>query len=137
MGKHGLFTEDDAVYDDFIDSPEQEYGDVQIPGDTGIVLGLRQNCLLPKVMEENWLRSSLFRSTCTIRGKVCRMIIDSGSCTNVISEEAVSKLALFTEPHPAPYRLAWLNMKADVRITKNVGFLFLWVSITKIWSRVT
>lgn len=121
----------------FHDFPEQEDEDVKIAGDTCTTLVLRHNCLLPKVMEENWLRNSLFCSTCTIRGKMCRMIIDSGSCTSVISEEAVSKLALFMELHPASYRLAWLNMKTDVRITKiYVEFLSLWVSITKIWLYV-
>lgn len=50
---------------------------------------------------------------------MCKFIIDSGSCTNVISEEAISKLALFTEPHPAPYKLVWLNSKTEVRISKR------------------
>ena len=49
---------------------------------------------------------------------MCCLIVDSGSCTNIVSEEAVAKLALFTEPHPVPYRLAWLNTKTDLRITK-------------------
>ncbi|EOA23315.1 hypothetical protein CARUB_v10019144mg, partial [Capsella rubella] len=64
-------------------------------------------------------------STCTIRGKVCRMIIDSGSFTNVISEEAVSKLALFTESHPTPYCLAWLNSSTDSRLSKRCRVPFL------------
>lgn len=45
-------------------------------------------------------------------------MIDSGSCTNVISEEAVAKLALFAEPHPTPYKLAWLNTQTDILISK-------------------
>lgn len=32
-------------------------------------------------------------------GIICRMVIDSGSCENVISEEVVTKLNLKTEPH--------------------------------------
>jgi hypothetical protein len=33
-------------------------------------------------------------------GKVCRFVIDSGSCENVISDEVVRKLNLKAEPHP-------------------------------------
>ncbi|KAG7532368.1 Zinc finger CCHC-type [Arabidopsis thaliana x Arabidopsis arenosa] len=39
--------------------------------------------------------------------------------TNAISEEAVTKLALFTEPHPSPYKIAWLTSKTDLRISKR------------------
>ena len=46
-------------------------------------------------------------------------MIDSGSCTNVISEEAVAKLALFAEPHPNPYKLVWLNKQTDIRISRQ------------------
>lgn len=46
-------------------------------------------------------------------------MIDSGSCTNVISEEAVVKLALFAEPHPTPYKLAWLNTHTYIRIFRR------------------
>lgn len=55
---------------------------------------------------------------------MCRFIIDSGSCANVISEEAVYKLALFTEPHPSPYKLVWLNTKTELRISKRCSVPF-------------
>ncbi|XP_022854005.1 uncharacterized protein LOC111375418 [Olea europaea var. sylvestris] len=41
--------------------------------------------------------------------KVCKLIIDSGSCKNVVSEEAIQKLQLKTDRHPKPYKLSWLN----------------------------
>ncbi|KAG7559336.1 Retrotransposon gag domain [Arabidopsis thaliana x Arabidopsis arenosa] len=88
-------------------------------GDTGVALVIRRNYLMPQGLEEAWLRTNIFRSACTIRGKVCRFIIDSGSCTNAISEEAVYKLALFTEFHPSPYKLVWLNTKTELRISKR------------------
>ncbi|KAG7536795.1 Ribonuclease H-like superfamily [Arabidopsis suecica] len=34
-------------------------------------------------------------------------------------DDAVTKLALFTEPHPSPYKIAWLNSKTDIRISKR------------------
>lgn len=81
---HDTKFDDEPRFDDS-GSDSQDHLDEIIPGDTGLNLVLRRNCLLPKAPNESWLRSSLFRSTCTINGKVCKLIIDSGSCTNVIS----------------------------------------------------
>ena len=79
-----------------------------------------QILLTPRAPENEWLRNNLFHSTCTIGGKVCTFIIDAGSCENVISEVAVSKLCLSTEPHPKPYRLSWLSQGTDVTVSKRV-----------------
>ncbi|XP_010445703.1 PREDICTED: uncharacterized protein LOC104774097 [Camelina sativa] len=117
--RRGLFIEDEpAIYDDgSVD--EVVGGEEEVFGDKGLALVFRRTCLLPQSPEESWLRTNIFRSTCTIRGKFCKLIIDSGSCTNIISEEAVQKLDLFTEPHPCPYRLAWLNSTSEIRISRR------------------
>ena len=51
-------------------------------------------------------------------GKVCRLVIDSRSCENVVSEEAVQKLGLATEKHPNPYKLSWLKKGNEVTVSK-------------------
>ena len=45
------------------------------------------------------------------------MIIYSGSCTNVVSEEMVMKLGLKTEKHPKPYNIHWLQDGRGMKIT--------------------
>ncbi|WOH04342.1 hypothetical protein DCAR_0623751 [Daucus carota subsp. sativus] len=80
----------------------------------------KRSFLTPRAPDNDWLRHNLFHSTCTIGGKVCTFIIDAGSCENVISEVAVSKLCLSTEPHPKPYRLSWLSQSTDVTVSKRV-----------------
>ncbi|XP_052625755.1 uncharacterized protein LOC128132814 [Lactuca sativa] len=55
-------------------------------------------------------------STCT---KVCSFVIDSGSCDNLISEEAVQKLALKIENRPKPYKLQCLKTSGMVTISKR------------------
>ena len=50
-------------------------------------------------------RENNFHTRCLIHGKVCSLIIDGGSCTNVASAKLVSKLNLETKPHPRPYKL--------------------------------
>ena len=58
--------------------------------DDGPLLVTRRACFTPhKSKGEDWLRSNIFQTTCTIGGKVCRLVIDSGSCENVVSKEAI------------------------------------------------
>ena len=49
--------------------------------------------------------------------KVCRVIIDSGSCNNIASTEMVEKLGLQTKRHPHPYHMQWLNDCGSMRVT--------------------
>ena len=44
------------------------------------------------------------------------MIIDGGSCTNVV----VEKLGLPLLKHPRPYKLQWLNECGEVKVNKQV-----------------
>ena len=50
-------------------------------------------------------RDSLFRTFCKFGGKVCKVIVDSGSIDNLIAEEMVHKLGLKRVRHPYPYRI--------------------------------
>lgn len=70
--------------------------------------------------DQPWLRTNIFSSTCTVKGKICRFVIDSGSSRNVISEEAVNKLGLRRSDHPAPYKLVWLQEGSVIRVTHRV-----------------
>ena len=61
-------------------------------------------------------RENLFYARCQIKDKVCSLIIDGGSCTNVASTTLVEKLGLPLIKHPRPYKLQWLNDVGDVRV---------------------
>ncbi|KAF8044818.1 hypothetical protein N665_6551s0001 [Sinapis alba] len=52
--------------------------------------------------------------------KVCSLIIDGGSCTNLASESLVAKLGLQTGKHPKPYMLQWLNEDGELKVTEQV-----------------
>ena len=69
--------------------------------------------------EESWLRDNIFQTRCTSQGKVCNVIIDSGSCTNVVAEDMVTKLNLKTEPHPQPYKIQWFQRGCGLKVTKK------------------
>ena len=66
-------------------------------------------------------RENIFHTKCTINGKLCSLIIDGGSYTNVASSRLVSKLNLDTKPHPRPYRLQWLSEDKEVKVTQKTS----------------
>ena len=69
-------------------------------------------------------RELIFHTRCFIKNKVCSMVIDSGSVTNVASTLLVDKLDLPTMKHPRPYRLQWLNDSVEAKVTKQVLISF-------------
>ncbi|KAJ9544035.1 hypothetical protein OSB04_023742 [Centaurea solstitialis] len=66
-----------------------------------------------------WLRNNIFRTKCTAKGKVCSLIIDGGSCENMVASSMVEKLALSVEPHPEPYQLTWLKKGNIVKVNQR------------------
>ncbi|XP_013679209.2 uncharacterized protein LOC106383681 [Brassica napus] len=120
-GRRGLLANERELTGEPIYDTEEELDDTeeeQVAGDTGTFLMLRRNCLAPKTTEA-WQRTSLFNSTCTVKGKICRFVIDSGCSSNVVSEEAVRKLGLKVETHPHPYRLLWMQTGAEVQVSQR------------------
>ncbi|XP_065882211.1 uncharacterized protein [Euphorbia lathyris] len=65
-------------------------------------------------------REHIFHAHCNILGKTCLLIIDGGSCCNVVSNVLASRLGISTIPHPNPYRLQWLNDSNELKVTKQV-----------------
>ncbi|GKA94506.1 putative nucleotidyltransferase, ribonuclease H [Tanacetum coccineum] len=108
-----------AVYDE-----EPECEEKYVSGDVGVNLVVRRSCLTPKDDGDDWLKHNIFQSTCTISGKVCTFVCDSGSCDNLIAAEAVQKLGLKTISHPKPYKLQWLKKGGEVTVPKHVHVLF-------------
>lgn len=67
-------------------------------------------CVLVQPKEsEDWRRTAIFHTYIGQGNKVCKVIIDSGSCINAISTNAMSKLGLTPIDHPSPYMVAWID----------------------------
>ncbi|GJR60132.1 RNA-directed DNA polymerase [Tanacetum coccineum] len=47
------------------------------------------------------------------------MIIDGGSCENVVSTYMVEKLGMKIEDHPEPYQLTWLKKGNTIKVSKR------------------
>ena len=66
---------------------------------------------------DNAQRENIFHTRCQVRDKICSMIIDGGSCTNVASTTMVNRLGLPMTNHPRPYKLQWFNDRGEIRVT--------------------
>nr|GEX44479.1 hypothetical protein [Tanacetum cinerariifolium] len=88
--------------------------------DEGSCLVVRRTLSTTATQEENLQRESIFQTRCTIAQRVCTVIIDGGSCTNVASQTLVTKLNLATQPHPSPYVIQWLNQGTAIRVSHRV-----------------
>ena len=47
------------------------------------------------------------------------MIIDGGSCSNVVSLSMIEKLGLQTMTHPHPYNIQWLNQSKGIQVNSR------------------
>ncbi|GJY82760.1 putative CCCH-type zinc finger family protein [Tanacetum coccineum] len=76
------------IYDTDVEPELDEPGDELVYHDRGEALVIHRvlNVTVSKSVDDNsWLRNNIFRTKCTSNGKICDMIIDGGSCENVIS----------------------------------------------------
>ncbi|XP_052486321.1 uncharacterized protein LOC128041058 [Gossypium raimondii] len=85
----------------------------------GEILVIKRSLSLQSVENEQQ-RENIFHTRCHVQGKVCSLIVDGGSCTNVASTLMVEKLGLPTTKHPQPYKLQWLNDGGELKVTKQV-----------------
>ncbi|GKA88519.1 putative nucleotidyltransferase, ribonuclease H [Tanacetum coccineum] len=131
-GKRHLFADpegdDDAAYEEYKEAlvydDEPECEEEYVSGDVGVNLVVRRSCLTPKTDGDDWLKHNIFQSTCTISGKVCTFVCDSGSYDNLIAAEAVQKQGLKTKKHPKPYKLQWLKKGGEVIVSRCVHVPF-------------
>lgn len=89
---------------------EEQEPEVENVPEIGEVLMMHKVLLKPaKEIAEPIQRKSLFKTMCKAKGKCCKLVIDSGSTDNLVSQEMVDKLGLKKIKHPTPYRVSWLQ----------------------------
>ncbi|XP_071741904.1 uncharacterized protein [Rutidosis leptorrhynchoides] len=68
-----------------------------VAADIGEFLVVRRVMHSAEIIEDKSQRENIFHSRCTVKGKVCSLIIDGGSCANAASACMVEKLELVTK----------------------------------------
>lgn len=69
-------------------------------------------------------RHNLFQTKFIIKDRLCRVIIDGGSCNNLVSIDMVGKLCLATQQHPRPYYIQWFNNCGKLKVTRVARIYF-------------
>ncbi|KAL4367433.1 hypothetical protein GQ457_05G022330 [Hibiscus cannabinus] len=77
--------------------------------------------------QDDQQRENIFHTRFHLNDKVCIVIIDTSSCTNVASTLMVEKLSLTTTAHLNPYKFQWLNNGGEIKVTKQVIVPFFWM----------
>lgn len=86
--------------------------------------------------EDDWRRTSIFHTHFRHGDKSIKLVIDNGSCINVVSTSAVERMKLTPEPHPSPYRVAWVD-KTTIQVKQRCLVpLHLATYEDKIWCDV-
>ena len=100
------------------DADDEEYA-VQ-----GELLVARRALSVKAKEDDEVQRENIFRTRCHVQNKVCNVIIDGGSCTNVTSTTLVEKLGMLISKNSRPYKLQWLNDSGEIRVDKQVLISF-------------
>ncbi|KAE8702205.1 putative Concanavalin A-like lectin protein kinase family protein [Hibiscus syriacus] len=108
---------DEPIFDEEPETKQDE--ETKENADHGEML-VSKRCLQSQTSQEDIQRNNIFHTRCHVKDKVCTMIIDGGSCTNVASTLMVEKLELATSKHPTPYKLQCLNEGGELNVTKHV-----------------
>ncbi|KAI0527329.1 hypothetical protein KFK09_002929 [Dendrobium nobile] len=110
----------DAEAEDGEDEAEVEANNQveDVSGDVGepLMCVLEKLLLAPKQPCKSQ-RNALFRTKCTIGGKVCDLLIDSGCTENVVSRSMVQALQLKTTKNPNPYKISWVKKGVELTVT--------------------
>ncbi|PKU71894.1 RNA-directed DNA polymerase [Dendrobium catenatum] len=118
-GSHG---EDGGVNDHLTDG--EDYAE-DLQGDEGepIICILEKLLLAPRQPQQSQ-RNAIFRTKCTIQGKVCELLIDSGCTENVISRSVVQALQLKTTKKPQPYKISWVKRGVEITVAESCRVTF-------------
>ena len=73
---------------------------------------------------EQLQRYNLFQMFLIVKDYHVRVIIDGGSCNNLVSSDMIKKLTLPTRNHHQPYHIQWFNNSSKVKVmqTARVNF---------------
>ena len=96
-----LWLYEDNVEENIEEEIEEEKEEKTLYAKHGLSIVVQRNLKVTyEESNEDWLRKNVFHIRCTFQGRVCLVIINSGSFENVVFNEMVQKLGLKTIPHP-------------------------------------
>ncbi|PKU68484.1 RNA-directed DNA polymerase [Dendrobium catenatum] len=102
---------------------DQEAEDV-IADEGDPVMCVLERLLLAPRMPNASQRNAIFRTRCTVNGKVCDLLVDNGCTENIVSRALVQALQLRTTKNPHPYKISWVKKGIEVLVTDMCRLTF-------------
>ncbi|PKU62072.1 RNA-directed DNA polymerase [Dendrobium catenatum] len=99
------------------DDPNAELEEEISPDSGEPLVCVMEKILLAPRQQQNSQRNAVFKTRCTINGKVCDLLIDSGCTENVIARSVVQALQLKTTKSSHPYKISWVKKGMDIAVT--------------------
>lgn len=116
--EEGLQSEDTAA------EHAEEAKDVQADDGEPFVGVMGKLLLAPRQVGMSQ-RHAIFKTRCTISGKVCDLLIDSRCTKNIVSKVVVQGLQLKTTKHSHPYKISWVKKGMEIAVTDSCRMSFL------------
>ncbi|GKB46713.1 transposon ty3-I gag-pol polyprotein [Tanacetum coccineum] len=107
----------DGLTVDFQEEDELEYAE-PLDGEAEQVTYVIQRTLCSPKVSDSSQRNKIFQTKCLVKEKICSIIIDGGSCENLVSKALVKAFKLPTEPHPNPYQIGWIKKGPALKVTE-------------------
>nr|ABF96581.1 retrotransposon protein, putative, Ty3-gypsy subclass [Oryza sativa Japonica Group] len=105
-----VVTEDGYITTSDVEEEEEEE---EVEDEDGEVFGRDDTMAYRTIIVQRVLSTQIFF---IINNRRARVIIDGGSCNNLVSFDLVKKLGLTTRTHPHPYHIQWLNDSGRAKI---------------------
>ncbi|KAI0529011.1 hypothetical protein KFK09_001556 [Dendrobium nobile] len=87
------------------------------PDEGEAVVCILERLLLAPRLPTASQRNAIFRTRCTIGGRVCELLIDNVCTENVVSRSLVQALQLKTTKNPQPYKISLVKKGVEISIT--------------------
>jgi len=100
----------------------EEHGDV--------VTCIIQKLLCNQKAFDTTQRHQIFYSMCSIKNKMCNLIINNESYKNIVSSALVDYLRIEMEPNPQPYTIGWIKKAPSIKVVNlyhvpiSIGILY-------------
>ncbi|GJS54909.1 putative nucleotidyltransferase, ribonuclease H [Tanacetum coccineum] len=110
------------VVDAFQKEEELEYVE-PLDGESKQVTYVIQRTLCSPKVSDSSQRNKIFQTKWLVKEKISSIIIDGGSCKNLVSKALVKAFKLPTEPHPSPYQIWWIKKVPTLKVIKTCKVL--------------
>ncbi|GJT00803.1 putative nucleotidyltransferase, ribonuclease H [Tanacetum coccineum] len=112
-----LEDRNNKVVDAFQEEDELEYAE-QLDGEAEQVTYVVHRTLCSPKVSDSSQRNKNFQTKCLVKEKICSIIINGGSCENLVSKALVKAFKLPTKPHPSPYQIGRIKKGLTLKVTK-------------------